>query len=129
MPELPAPGRPPRLSIITTVYDRAACLEFCLAAVSRLHVRDYEHLVVADHPPDDIAARLARLVQEQDDPRVTFHNLPRRADDFGITPAAHGLALARGDYVAFLDDDNAWLPQHFDALLDCLEREPGLGFV
>jgi glycosyltransferase involved in cell wall biosynthesis len=37
-----------------------------------------------------------------------------------------GLALARGDYVAFLDDDDLWTADHLRSHLDALERDPSL---
>jgi glycosyltransferase involved in cell wall biosynthesis len=36
---------------------------------------------------------------------------------------------SRGKYLAFLDDDNGYQPDHFDALIDRLEADPDLGLV
>jgi hypothetical protein len=40
----------PRLSIITTVYDRTECLKRCIASVQRLTFANFEQVIVADHP-------------------------------------------------------------------------------
>jgi predicted nucleic acid-binding Zn-ribbon protein len=119
----------PLLSIVTTVYDRADSLATCLRSVANLDFQDYEHIIVADHPPEDSLAALQRVVAEAGDPRVLFRNLPKRTNDLGITPAQTGLRRAEGKYVAFLDDDNVYLPSHFNALIQCLEENPGLGFA
>ena len=81
-------------------------------------------VVVGDHCTDDTAARLAAL----DDDRVRFHNLPYRAeypqDDrqrwmVAGTPGVNiGNELARGDWIAPLDDDDTWTPDHLELLLD-----------
>ncbi|MBI4178980.1 glycosyltransferase family 2 protein [bacterium] len=120
---------PPLLSIVTTVYDRADCLLSCVESVRNLHVRDYEHLIVADHPPSDAFARLESVVSAAHDPRCILFNLPERFNNFGIAPAEFGVRKAGGKYLAFLDDDNAFLPHHFDALIDSLDRNLDLGFV
>jgi hypothetical protein len=56
-------------------------------------------------------------------------NLPARTNDLGISPAQTGMRRARGKYLAFLDDDNVYLPSHFNDLIACLESNPRLGFA
>ena len=126
---LPVRSTAPRLSIVTTVYDRTECLERCIASVQRLEFRDHEHLIVADHPPPQVLARIRAIVEAAGDPRVGLHNLRRRHNNWGIAPAAAGLRRARGEFVAFLSDDNAYRPDHFDPLEGLLDRDAALGFV
>ena len=126
---LPVRSTAPRLSIVTTVYDRTECLERCIASVQRLEFRDHEHLIVADHPPPQVLARIRAIVEAAGDPRVGLHNLRRRHNNWGIAPAAAGLRRARGEFVAFLSDDNGYLPDHFDPLVRLLDRDAALGFV
>ncbi len=119
----------PVLSIVTTVYDRAGCLESCVRSVTDLNYRDHEHIIVADHPPPAVMTELERVVAKAGDPRISLYELPERTNDFGISPAAFGLRKAQGRYLGFLDDDNVFLADHFEALISCLESSPGLGFV
>ncbi len=122
-------GAPPRLSIVTTVYDRVDCLARCIDSVQALHDDDWEHLVVCDHAPPPVVDRMEQLVRRVGDPRRGFWNLRQRHNDWGIAPAAAGLRRSRGRFVAFLSDDNGYHPDHFAPLLDRLERRPELGFV
>ena len=119
----------PRLSIVTTVYDRTECLRQCIASVRRLAFRDYEHLIVADHPPPEALERIRAIVADADDARIGLFNLKRRHNNWGIAPAAAGLRRARGEYLSFLSDDNGYTPDHVDTLIRVLDREPTLGFV
>lgn len=119
----------PRLSIVTTVYDRTSCLRSCIASVQRLGFRDFEHLIVADHPPTDVMASISEIVSHTGDARIGLFNLARRFNNWGIAPAAAGLRRARGEFVAFLSDDNGYTPDHFQSLLRTLERDRALGFV
>ena len=41
----------------------------------------------------------------------------------------NGLAAARGDYVAFLDSDDVWLPGKLSAQVEHLEGNPDVGTV
>lgn len=128
--ELQAVAAPlPRLSIVTTVYDRTECLRQCIASVQRLAFRDYEHLIVADHPQSEVLARIRAIVTQADDARIGLYNLKQRHNNWGIAPAATGLRLARGEYLSFLSDDNGYTPDHVDTLMRVLDREPMLGFA
>jgi len=119
----------PRVSIVTTVYDRVDCLTQCLASVSRLRYRDFEHIVVADHPPASTLARIGEVVARDGSPRLRLMTLRRRHDNWGIAPAAAGLSVARGEYLCFLSDDNGYAPEHLDPLVEVLDRAPHLGFA
>jgi hypothetical protein len=128
--ELIAVGVPrPRLSIVTTVYDRTDCLRRCIASVQRLAFKGYEHLIVADHPPADVMEHIHTIVSAARDARIGLFNLQRRFNNWGIAPAAAGLRRARGEYLAFLSDDNGYTPDHFAPLLRALDASPSLGFV
>jgi glycosyltransferase involved in cell wall biosynthesis len=116
----------PRVSIVTTVYDRVACLRRCLRSVQHLAFRDLEHLVVSDAPPPAVAAEIAALAAAA---QVRHLDLPTRTNDWGCSPANAGLRAARGEYVCFLSDDNAYLPDHFGPLVAALDADPSLGFV
>lgn len=120
---------PPRVSIVTTVYDRLDCLRQCITSVRRLQFGNYEHLIVSDAPSPDVVQRIAGIVQATGDPRLAYINLPRRHNNWGIAPAAAGLRRARGEYLCFLSDDNGYQPGHVGTLVALLDRQPGLGFA
>lgn len=123
--------RVPRVSIVTTVYDRVKCLEYCLQSVRGLNFKDHEHIIVADAPPSHVLQQIEAAVRAANvnSDSLTLANLKSRKNDWGISPAAAGLAIARGDYVCFLSDDNGYVPSHFDKLVAALDQDPTLGFV
>lgn len=116
----------PRVSIVTTVYDRVDCLRRCLRSVQHLAYRDVEQIVVSDAPPHETVEEIAHLCAEFG---VTHYNMARRTNDWGISPANAGLRASAGEFVCFLSDDNAYLPDHFRPLVAALDADPGLGFV
>lgn len=120
---------PPLLSIVTTVYDRVDDLELCIKSVRNLNFQDYEHIIVADHPPQDVFLKIEQIITGMGDRRIFLYNLPKRTNNWGISPAEFGLRKSTGKYVSFLDDDNSYLPNHFDALIDYLEYDQSTGFA
>jgi hypothetical protein len=85
-----------------------------------------EQIVVSDAPPEEIADEIAHLCSEFG---VKHYNMPRRTNDWGISPAMAGLRASAAEFVCFLSDDNAFLPSHFDPLVAAFDADPGLGFV
>jgi glycosyltransferase involved in cell wall biosynthesis len=120
----------PKVSIITTVYDRLECLERCRASVCSLRFTDFEHIIVADAPPVPVLAELKKVLAiKSGGNRLILASLEQRRNDWGISPAAMGLSLMRGEYVCFLSDDNGYAPEHLDELVRTLDRDPNIGFV
>jgi glycosyltransferase involved in cell wall biosynthesis len=119
----------PVVTIITTVYDRVRHLEECLRSVRLLQYRNFEHIIVSDHPPDDVVERIKSLVATKATGAVTLANLDERFNNWGIAPASVGLHLARGRYVCFLSDDNGYTPDHLDPLVEALNHDSDIAFV
>jgi glycosyltransferase involved in cell wall biosynthesis len=74
--------------------------------------RDFELVVVNDASPDNTANVLAAIA----DPQVRTVELDHNS---GLPAARNaGIAIARGEWVAFLDDDDEWLPGKLEAQLE-----------
>ncbi len=108
----------PRVSVIMPTYNRAELVVRAIGSVLGQTFRDFELIVVDDASTDDTAAAVARI----DDPRLKFVRLLKN----GQQPHASniGIARARGEWVAFLDDDDEWLPEKLEMQLARVEREP-----
>jgi Glycosyl transferase family 2 len=83
---------------------------------------DHEVVVVDDGSSDETPARLAELADER--VRVARHDERR-----GVAQARNtGIASARGEWVAFLDDDDIWAPRKLRMQVDAA-RSRGAGFA
>ena len=118
----------PRVSIVTTVYDRVLHLDRCLRAMRHSVYQDFEQIVVSDSPPALTLTAVQQLVA-RGGPKVRYLNHAPRANDWGMTPAWDGVRAAQGEFVCFLSDDNAYLPDHLGPLVAALEADPELGFA
>lgn len=99
----------PLVSIIVPVYNRQSSIECCLNSILGQNVRDFELIVVDDGSTDGGDLICARLAQQ--DGRVRFV----RQENKGVSSARNlGLDMAQGEYVTFIDSDDAVLPNHLD---------------
>jgi len=108
----------PRLTVIIATFNRARLLAHAVESVRRQTFEDWELLVVGDGCTDESAA----VVAATGDPRVRFINLPENAGEQSA-PNNEGLRRARGQYVAFLNHDDLYFPDHLETALACLEHE------
>lgn len=97
----------PLVSVVMPVYNSAATLGAAVRSVLTQTHSDLE-LLITDDQSSDGSMDLLREFAEQDE-RV----LPESAPERGGAGRARNLAIARarGDYVAFLDSDDMWLPE------------------
>ena len=102
---------PPLITVIIPTHERPDFLEVALASVRNQTYSHWEVIVVIDGTPPERYVKLKRLYQEL---RVTWVTQPKSGP--GVARQA-GLAAANGDYVCFLDDDDYYLPQHFELLI------------
>ncbi|MCE8519053.1 glycosyltransferase family 2 protein [Ruegeria pomeroyi] len=116
----------PRVSVITPAYNAAAVLPRAVASVQAQSLRDWEMLVVDDGSTDDTLA-IARALAAGD-PRITVMAQARNGGP--ATARNRALAAARGRFIAFLDADDAWLPEKLERQLAFMtEHGAGLSYT
>ena len=107
----------PRVSVILPTRNRREALGRALASLEAQSYRDFEVVVVDDASTDGTAAWLGEHF-----PAMRVVALPKA---MGAAAARNrGLELARGEIVAFLDDDDAWQPPYLEAQVAHLEAHP-----
>jgi len=99
-------------------YDRLQFLPATIDSVFAQTLDDWELIVADDGSGAETRAYLSSLT----DPRVTVLWLPHSGKPAVVLNAA--LRVARGDYVAFLDSDDIWLPRKLQSQVASLRRHP-----
>ena len=109
----------PAVSIIVPTFDR---LEYLAAAIESVFAQTYTRweLIIAD---DGSGAPTRTYLQSLRDPRVKVIWLAHSGRPSVVRNAA--LRAAHGEYIAFLDSDDAWLPAKLEIQLGSLRRHPG----
>lgn len=114
-----------RVSVITPTWGRRDwLLRRCVPSVHELDYPDVEHVVVIDGPDPGLAAELEAMGVTVD--QLPTHNPVRH---WGAAARRRGLELATGDLIAYLDDDDAYRPQHATVLARALQAVPDAGFA
>src|SRR6266446_7561688 len=108
----------PKVTIIIPAYNVAPYIGETLDSVFAQTFADYEIIVINDGSPDteDLERALARFID-----RINYLKQENR----GASAARNaGLHAARGEFVAFLDADDLWLPNYLDEQMKFI-RERG----
>lgn len=123
----------PLVSVVTPTWRRHDyLLDRCLPSVAAQTYPNVEHIIVSDGPDDVLHRRLIearRLVDGYGHLRYLELAEHDDAARWGHHARLAGIAAARGEYIAYLDDDNAWRPNHLELLVGALENEPGASFA
>ena len=108
----------PLVSVIIPTYNRAALVQQAVASVKAQTYRDFEIVVVDDGGTDG-----AYEVLSADRELRVLHHPSRR----GVSAARNtGITAARGEWLAFLDSDDLWLPDKLARQVLLLEGAPEL---
>ena len=107
-----------KVSVILPTFNRRHSLPAAMASVLGQSERDLELIVVDDASTEQIED----LVYASGDPRVRYL---RRPCNGGAAAARNtGLAQARGDFIAFQDSDDLWLPGKLERQLTIFATLP-----
>lgn len=111
-------AKPPHVSVVIPAYNAAAYIAGALDSVFAQTFADFEVVLVNDGSPD--TGRLEQELQPYLDRIRYFKQINR-----GPSAARNlGIGAAQGTYVAFLDADDFWLPQHLSRQVERLEECP-----
>jgi len=114
----------PFFSIVMATHHRPATLARAIASLRAQRCADFEILLVADALDAETAAVVARDLGPAD----SF--LKRTGANGPAESRNRGLAMARGEWVIFLDDDDTFEPHHLDTLLPhCRQAEAQVLFT
>lgn len=117
----------PKVSVLTTIYNREAYLAECIESVQNQRFQDYEHILVDDGSTDQSVA----IAQEYaaHDSRIQVHVNPKNLGDYPNRNKA--ASLATGEYLKYVDADDMLGRWTLDNMVDAMELHPkaALGLI
>jgi glycosyltransferase involved in cell wall biosynthesis len=106
-----------RVSFIVPTYNRAHVIKRSIESALNQTYRDFEILIVDDGSTDETFGVVKPLLEL---PHVRYF---RHEKNKGSQAARNtGIKNARGDYVAFLDSDDTWVPNKTELQLDAIKK-------
>ncbi|AFZ22701.1 glycosyl transferase [Cylindrospermum stagnale PCC 7417] len=110
------------VSIVIPAYNSSRYLAETIEHVLSQTFFDYEVLIINDGSTDN-TAEIATYYSQQDSRVKLFTQ-----NNQGLSGARNaGIQIAQGEYIAFLDSDDHWLPHKLAAHMEHFARCPDLG--
>ena len=108
----------PLVSVIVPTFNRE---EFILETINSILAQTYKNLeliIVSDCSTDNTSG----IVKGLNDERIRFFELPNNS---GLPAVVrnYGIRQSEGDFIAFCDDDDIWLPNKLSVQLGVMQRK------
>jgi glycosyltransferase involved in cell wall biosynthesis len=112
----------PKVSIIIPSHNRAKLIGRALESVFQQTYKDYEVVVVDDASTDNTQEILASYGD-----KIRHFRQPQKSGSAGARN--RGLQEAQGEYIAFLDSDDFWVPEKLAEQVKVLDAHKNVGIV
>jgi glycosyltransferase involved in cell wall biosynthesis len=117
-------ARAPVVSVVTPAYNVAATISETIASVAAQSWREFEMIIVDDGSTDETPVLLARHARRY--PWISWFTQANA----GVAAARNAaIAMARGEFIAFLDADDVWEPNKLALQIAAFESNPGAAFI
>jgi glycosyltransferase involved in cell wall biosynthesis len=110
----------PLVTVLLPTYNRATCLDGAIQSVINQTYPEWELIIIDDGSTDETQNVLQKYLSH---PRIQIVKTENRGQAAALN---YGLAIAHGEYVAFLDSDDEYLPNHLQVLVDCCRGHDGV---
>ena len=108
------------ISVLIPTFNYGRFIAECIGSVEQQTYRDFEIIVIDDGSTDDTKDIVARY---QD---VTYFY----QENSGVSSARNkAIELAKGDYIAFIDADDLWMPDKLAKQIEFLQQNEGCSVV
>jgi len=104
----------PKVSVIIPTYNRAKFVTKAIDSVLAQTYKDYEIIVIDDGSTDNTQEVLQPYMD-----KITY----KYQENAGVSAARNtGIRVASGQWIAFLDSDDIWLPDKLASQIRCVNR-------
>ena len=112
------------ISVIIPTFNRAEELKRAIASVFAQTYTNLKLYIVGDKCPtvDDTLKSLVSTFSEEESKKIFYWNLGENSGKYGAVSRNYGLKMmATTKWIAYLDDDNEWLPDHLSSLMEAIK--------
>ena len=107
----------PLVSVIIPVYNSEPYIAQAIISVLRQTYNNIEIVIVDDGSTD----RTGEVIRNFDDARIKY----LYQNNHGVSHARNrGLEISRGEFIAFLDSDDRWVPKKLHRVNELINQHP-----
>lgn len=110
----------PKVSVLTTVFNRSKYLAACIESVLNSSEKDWEMIIVDDGSTDN-SVQIAREYEKRD-ARIKVHANEKNLGDYPNRNKA--ATYATGKYLKYLDADDIIYPHGLQVMIEAMEKFP-----
>jgi glycosyltransferase involved in cell wall biosynthesis len=112
----------PFFSVVIPLYNKENHIAGTLKSALAQTFTDFEVIIINDGSTDGSET----AVKTFDDPRIVY----QKFENGGVSASRNkGIALAKGEVIAFLDADDCWKPNHLEGIYTIYNENPSVGMV
>ncbi|HVO73651.1 MAG TPA: glycosyltransferase [Ignavibacteriaceae bacterium] len=105
-----------KVSVIMRTYKRHEYIKEAIESVLSQTFKDFELLIINDGGDDEIK----EIVDSFNSAKIRYFKLHKNKGPSGALN--EGILRAKGEYIAYLDDDDIYYPNHLETLINCIDK-------
>lgn len=116
----------PLVSVIIPMYNAEKTIETSINSIFNQTYKDYEIIIINDGSKDKSKEIVEKIINNNKDKKILLIN----KENGGVSSARNfGIKNANGEYIAFLDSDDEWLPEKLEKQADILIKNKEIDFI
>lgn len=108
----------PLVSVIMPAYNAANYISEAIASVQNQNYKNWELFVIDDASTDETCSLVENIIKLE--PRIQL--LKNLKNEGAGTTRNKGIAATKGDFIAFLDADDLWLPEKLEVQIKFMKE-------
>lgn len=112
-----------KVSVIVPTYNRAHIITEAIDSILNQTFKDFELIIVDNYSSDNTES----VVKSYSDKRIRYFK--NQNNGLVSINRNYGIKKSCGEYIAFLDDDDLWLPEKLEKQVELLDLNKELGLV
>lgn len=113
-----------KVSVIIPTYHRSDCIGRAVDSVLKQTLRDIEIIVVDDNGKNTEHGEQTAKVMARYENLGNVIYLRHEVNMNGAVARNTGIKRAVGEYISFLDDDDVYLPERLEQMVNCMDNKP-----
>ena len=117
-----------KVSIIIPIYNASKYIIRCLDSVFTQTFQDIECILIDDCGKDNSVAIVERYIQNHQG-SISFNLIHHKINRGAAAARNTGIKVSKGEFLFFLDSDDALVPETIETLLKLFEKYPDIEFA